>query len=1437
MNQKSHVHVANRVRIWLAWILALLLWIQGTSFPVRAEEPPSSSFSFENTILSVSWKVHPEWNSEFQPIDSAKPIEIKPNDTYQLAIKYELPQGTLTAESPSCSYQLPSQLTFLSPVSGTIQNGGTAVGTYSINTSGQVVLRFFEDLVSENADRKVYGDLQFDIQGKEIILDDSTETVIRFNDSNQFTLTGPVLDPDPEKGSLQVQKTGEKKEGRTMSYTITVTATGDTTEDVVVTDVLKSGSATYKENSLVVKKNNGTPVSPVELSFQDQSFQLTLPPLSANESYTITYEMEADSLKNETNTIKNYVEAQTGANKTGSWGPDLTFTNKMLEKTGVLQADKKTILWMVTLNEANEDLNGWTLQDEWNQIPVKEVSIKPSVDGKDKIPLPYTFSSTDTTTYTITYTTPADVLLGTSQTLNKVVLEKGEEKIEQETGVYVPDSEDAQPIQKEGVALKPIGPNLYEAEWMVRLNLDYSSLSPGWTYTDRLSGDGTSSYSAEQKKALMEAIANAFGVTNQGESENGFTSDIIDFSWVKEEWESEAKTFQITGKTSLPQGKTIEFTYCSTVEIEEGNLYNNGVLKDRGKEANASGELTVKPILRKNDPLSPGSSWTYHSRKELKDDILRWEVVVNIPEHQTKALTLVDTLPDEVTYSNAFVKDMESEPAVQGNTVTWTLDEAFVQANQGKTITFVVEAKLVEQNLTWRNDETTDPKIQRIHVKNQAEIIQEEDPLKKVEQTQTIWESTVRNRIEKTDPKASGKETAHRFEELENGQVVWKIAQYIEEDQTKPLTVQDSIPQGLQFEEGNVRCDGKEVDADFTLQENTLSLALDEQFIGKWRGKTLELTLAFSIEEDFSWNVDPDHPKNATGLFKNECQVLEEGTVVDTDEQTQTITKNLFENALKKTGNYDSSTGVLSYTVVINPDGKTFGGEDGLIHLHDRLKYHYKGDYDSYRVYFMPEKTVLYEVAGDGEKKEIDRKDWHLRYKIGPEQWNPDMQQIDLDLDVPDGKSLELTYCYQVWGRKTLEQSIGNSIELTVNDKSYAESSTSVAAKTITSSANAGTHYVTLRKVDEQDVNVFLPGAKFDLYRYDKEKNDYVKENDKSAQVSNANGTIQFNDLAFNTAYYLKEIEAPSGYLLDETPFYFYIVGADTSSTTCMPDGFETDPNTHTYMNQSNLYITNKANTTSLTVRKKWLNAQGVELSGPTQEAMVDLIRYTHDEPPDDSFQYSLNIKSNGTVLLEQTNVPVKKGSVLEITFELLNGSSVDGIIHDQNWNGYSPVESISGIPGEETWHTYTRFTYRIPLQENNLILTAESWGLRFPKVTLIEPELNGTVIKSIPLNNQNDYKTTINGLVTEENIDGKKVYYTYDVQEQPMAGFDATYEKLTTETGVEIVVTNRRKENGGFVFPETGANKNQISAYVGGVMIASLICVRIWNRRKSKER
>ena len=45
----------------------------------------------------------------------------------------------------------------------------------------------------------------------------------------------------------------------------------------------------------------------------------------------------------------------------------------------------------------------------------------------------------------------------------------------------------------------------------------------------------------------------------------------------------------------------------------------------------------------------------------------------------------------------------------------------------------------------------------------------------------------------------------------------------------------------------------------------------------------------------------------------------------------------------------------------------------------------------------------------------------------------------------------------------------------------------------------------------------------------------------------------------------LKEIKAPQNYKLDPTPYYFYIVGTTTAQNSNMPEGFETDPNTHAY--------------------------------------------------------------------------------------------------------------------------------------------------------------------------------------------------------------------------------------------------------------------------------
>lgn len=54
---------------------------------------------------------------------------------------------------------------------------------------------------------------------------------------------------------------------------------------------------------------------------------MTLPGLKKGESYAIAYEMVLQKTdNNENNTLKNYVEIQTGSSTAGTCGPDLIYT-------------------------------------------------------------------------------------------------------------------------------------------------------------------------------------------------------------------------------------------------------------------------------------------------------------------------------------------------------------------------------------------------------------------------------------------------------------------------------------------------------------------------------------------------------------------------------------------------------------------------------------------------------------------------------------------------------------------------------------------------------------------------------------------------------------------------------------------------------------------------------------------------------------------------------------------------------------------------------------------------------------------------------------------------------------------------------------------------------------------------------------------------------
>ncbi len=144
-----------------------------------------------------------------------------------------------------------------------------------------------------------------------------------------------------------------------------------------------------------------------------------MPALETNQTYTITYKVLSDPLKNnETNQIQNLVETQNGNQTINVYGPVITFTRNILEKTGKRNNDG-TITWTIQLNQDKENLKGYTLKDQFNQEEKTiQAKIEPALDGQDTITLPHTFEQNNTNTYTITYTTDPEVLINNQQTTN-----------------------------------------------------------------------------------------------------------------------------------------------------------------------------------------------------------------------------------------------------------------------------------------------------------------------------------------------------------------------------------------------------------------------------------------------------------------------------------------------------------------------------------------------------------------------------------------------------------------------------------------------------------------------------------------------------------------------------------------------------------------------------------------------------------------------------------------------------------------------------------------------------------------------------------------------------------------------------------------------------------------------------------------------------------
>ena len=480
------------------------------------------------------------------------------------------------------------------------------------------------------------------------------------------------------------------------------------------------------------------------------------------------------------------------------------------------------------------------------------------------------------------------------------------------------------------------------------------------------------------------------------------------------------------------------------------------------------------------------------------------------------------------------------------------------------------------------------------------------------------------------------------------------------------------------------------------------------------------------------------------------------------------------DKVISKNGSWDNDQHKLNYTVLINPEGKTYLGADKTLNLKDVLSYK-KVTYDDssarWQVDLMPG-TVKFREAikqDDGTYKPGE--------VISDCKWTYDSQEASQDYQyssktinatVPDGKPIMLTYTYSVkadliqeWGDSKPKFDVSNAVSLEGVDNSKTEIHTELKyTKSYSSFYVYKNDSFILYKTEEGNNGKLLPNAEFDVYKYDPNSTDSTKTSDGYVHVkkyvTDKTGKIVIDfdkSMTYNTQYYVVETKAPSGYVLPEEPAktYFYFSSPDTAkypvtapnsslTGTCLANNYDI------------VYIGDEAiPTTEISVDKKWVDSKNKPIN-----------------------------KTDGRIYLQLHQVDssgkdVKYGDAVEVTPD-----------KDGNWS-YKfkdlPKTKTDDI-GHITNETYKYYVTEVGIDKNN--------SLSGYDVSYVFKDTNGTEINR-----------------TDANV--------------------APGKDMAVDSGT-IEITNKLNE---YELPETGGSGNRWLYMLSGVVIIAIATITLFYKKQ----
>lgn len=532
---------------------------------------------------------------------------------------------------------------------------------------------------------------------------------------------------------------------------------------------------------------------------------------------------------------------------------------------------------------------------------------------------------------------------------------------------------------------------------------------------------------------------------------------------------------------------------------------------------------------------------------------------------------------------------------------------------------------------------------------------------------------------------------------------------------TKDLVITDTLPAGVTFDISSVTVGANEYKADGSVNhqawfantiygsggrsnydisatknfsaskthigatdtDRTITFTINSGYNVSDKPQVFYIRYSVSVAEDASWDDLRTENKYRNSAEWNGDKAETETTVKRSYEKLYK-TGTIVDEGTDATGN-KLATKKINYSVVINPTGdKLLTTSNTTLTLTDTLSFEPSDntsadlDLSSIHLYGVTLDTTTGNLVAD-HTNEIGHDRFTATY---------DSPNHTMTVTVPDELACVLEYTYQISYPSSTEVTVKNHANLS----GLVEKWVDTHVVNYDSSATVRFSKFDLNKVDSNDYLVTLPGATFQLAKWNKTAGTFEEV---CTLKTNASGQINFGlldssataeiptmssaQLLCSTLYRIVETDAPTGYALSKSPIYL-LWGA--FSNTKQDDAFKTatgetcvndseynqgiDSSKVTYLARGDIsavYVPNTAN--SITVVKHWLDTDGkTELAldkvNSTYTATVELWRksYQYGSQKSDDLVKTVTLDNSNNWSYSWNNLPLTDPADSSITYK-----------------------------------------------------------------------------------------------------------------------------------------------------------------------------------------